>query len=86
MVNVTELEEVSFSVIQYLKTADDKYSLLNRDNFTQPIQIFVSQIEKTFSQFLSAILISTLNFEHFQKKENPHSRCISEIKDSKKGD
>ena len=50
-------------------TAGEKYSLLNRDNFTQPIQILVSQKEKTFCQFLSAFLKSTLNFEHFQKKK-----------------
>ena len=35
-------------------TTDDKYSLLNRDNLRQPIQI----------QFLK----SELNFEHFQTK------------------
>ena len=32
-------------------TANDKYSLLNRDNLTQPIQIELSQKQKTFSQF-----------------------------------
>ena len=49
-------------------TADDKYCLLYRDNLTQPIQIRLSQKQKTFSQFFSAFLKSTLNFEHFQKK------------------
>ena len=67
-------------------TADDKYSLLNRDNLTQPIQILLSQKQKTFSQFLSSFFKSTLNFEHFQKKDDPHSRCISEITVSEKGD
>ena len=47
---------------------DDKYSLVYRDNLTQPIQIRLSQKQKSFSQFFSAILKSTLNFEHFQKK------------------
>ena len=32
-------------------SADGKYSLLNRDNLTQPIQMQVSQIQKTFSEF-----------------------------------
>ena len=32
-------------------TDDDKYSLLNRDNLTQPIQIILSQKEKTFFHF-----------------------------------
>ena len=49
-------------------TDDDKYSLLYRDNLTQPIQILLSQKQKTFSQFFSAFLKSTLNSEHFQKK------------------
>ena len=36
--------------------ADDKYSLLNRDNLMQPIQILVPQKQKTFSQILSTFL------------------------------
>ena len=67
-------------------TDHDKYSLLYRDNLTQPIQILLSQKQKTFSEFFSAFLKSTLNFEHFQQKEYPHSRCISQITVSKKGD
>ena len=67
-------------------TADDKYSLLNSDNLTQSIQTLLSQKEKTFSQIFSSFLKSTLNFEHFQKKDDPHSRCISEITVSEKGD
>ena len=66
-------------------TPGDKYSVLNRDNFIQPIQILISQKEKTFSQLISAFLNSELNSEHLQKKDDPHSRCISEIMDSKKG-
>ena len=49
-------------------TDDDKYCLLYRDNLTQRIQILLSQKEKTFSQFFSPFLKSTLNFEHSQKK------------------
>ena len=49
---------------------DDKYCLLYGDNLTQPIQILLSQKQKTFSQFGCAFLKSTLNFEHFQKKIN----------------
>ena len=67
-------------------TADDKYSPLHRNNLTQPIQILLSQKEKTFSQFFSAFLKSTLNFEHSRKKDDPHSRCISQITVSEKGD
>ena len=60
-------------------TDDDKYFLLYRDNLTQPFQILLLQKEKTFFQFFSAFLKSTLNFKHSGKKDDPHSRCISEI-------
>ena len=65
-------------------TDDEKYSLLYRENLTQPIQILLSQKQKTFSQFFSAFLKSTLNFEHFQQKIHPHSRIISQITISEK--
>ena len=54
-------------------TADDRYSPLNRDNFMQQIQMKLSQKRKSFAAFLSAVLKSRLNFEHFQKKLDPHS-------------
>ena len=41
----------------------------------------LSQKENNFSQFYSPFFESTLNFEHFQKKDDPHSLCISEITD-----
>ena len=53
--------------------ADSKYSLLNRDNLTQPIQKQVSRKQKTSSEFFPAYLKFSLNFEHFQKKHDPHS-------------
>ena len=67
-------------------TDDDKYSLLYRDNLTQPIQIQLSQKQKTFSQYFAAFLKSKLNFEHFEQKEDPRSRCISQITVSEKDD
>ena len=67
-------------------TDDGKYSLLYRDNLTQQIQILLSRKQKTFSQLSSEILKPTLNFEHFQKKDDPHSRCSSQITISEKGD
>ena len=67
-------------------TDDEKYSLLYRENLTQPIQILLSQKEKTFSEFFSAFSKSTLNFEHFQKRDHPHSRIISQITVSEKGE
>ena len=67
-------------------TDDDKYSLLYRDNLMQPIQILLSQKQKNFSQFFSSFLKSTLNFERFRKKDDPHRRCISQISVSEKSD
>ena len=67
-------------------TDDEKYSLLYRENLTQPIQILLSQKPKTFSRLSSKILNPTLNFEHFQKKDDPHSRCSSQITVPEKGD
>ena len=65
---------------------DGKYSLLYRDNLTQQIQILLSQKPKTFSKLSSEILSPTLNFEHFQKKDDPLSRCSSQINVPEKGD
>ena len=67
-------------------TDDEKYSLLYRDNLTQQIQILLSQKPKTFSQLFSEIFKPALNFEHLQKKHDPHSRCSSQITISEKGD
>ena len=54
-------------------TADGNYSLLNRDNLTQPIGTPLSQKHKAFPQFFLAFSKFTLNFEHFQKRDDPHS-------------
>ena len=47
-------------------TAHDKYSLLNRGNLTQQIQIHLSKKQKSFSKLFYAFLKSTLNFVQFQ--------------------
>ena len=61
---------------------DEKYPVLNRDNLTIPIQMQLSQKQKTFSQFFAAFLKSTLNFKHFESKDDPHRFCIFEVTDS----
>ena len=67
-------------------TDDDKNCLLYRENLTQAIQLQLSRKQKTFSEFFSAFLEFTLYFEHSGKKDDPHSRCISDITVSEKGD
>ena len=53
--------------------ADGEYSLLDRDNLTQRIQMELSRKQKTFFEFFSSFLKSQLNLEHFQNKDDPHS-------------
>ena len=62
--------------------ADEKYLVLHRNNLTVPIQIQLSKKQKKISKFFAAFLESKLDFEHFEKKDDPHSFCISEITDS----
>ena len=54
-------------------SADDKYFLLDRDNLTQRIQMLLSPKQKALPQFFFSFLKSSLNLEHFQEKDNPHS-------------
>ena len=54
-------------------TADDQYSLLNRDNLTQQNRTQLSQKQKAFSQFFLAFSKYTLKFEDFEKRDDPHS-------------
>ena len=61
---------------------EEKYRVLNEDNLTIPIQMQLSQESKTFSLFFAAFSKSTLNFKYFEKKDDPHSFCISKITDS----
>ena len=67
-------------------TDDRKYSLPYRDNLTQQIQILLSQKSKNYCQLSSKILKPPLNFEHFQKKDDPHSRFSAQITVSEKDD
>ena len=54
-------------------TVNDKHYLLDRDNLTEPIQMQLSQKQKTFSEFFFAFLKSILNFKHLAKKDDPRS-------------
>ena len=65
-------------------SAVKKYSLPNRGNLTHPIQMQLSRKQKPFSESFSAYFKSTLNFEHFGKKHDPHSLFISELTASEK--
>ena len=62
--------------------SDEKYPVLNRDYWTIPIQLQLSKKQKTFSQFFAAFLKTSWNFKRFEKKDEPHRFCISEITNS----
>ena len=49
-------------------TANDKYSLINKDKWMQTIQKHLPQKQNNFSEYFSEFFESALNFEHFQKK------------------
>ena len=65
-------------------TSNYDYSRSDRENLLLPIQLQLSDKLKTFSQFFIAFLESTSNFEHFEKKDEPHSSSIYEVTDSER--
>ena len=50
----------------------------------EPIQMQLSRKQKRFSEFFAAFLKSSLNFEHFQMKDDSSSRGVSKITESEK--
>ena len=62
----------------------DKNSIPNRAYLTQPIQMQLSQKQKIFAKYFPAFSKSSLNFEHFGKKDDAHSFFISEMTASEK--
>ena len=62
--------------------ADDEFPVLNKDNLMIPIQSQLSQKQRNFCQFLTAFLKYGLNFEYFEKQDDPNRFCISDITDS----
>ena len=63
-------------------TAHQRYLVLHRDISRSPIQMQLSQKEKTFCQFLAAFFKSILDFKHFASKDDPQRFCILEVTDS----
>ena len=54
-------------------------------NFTQQLEVLLSQKQKTFSRLFLAFLKCALNLEHFQKKDEYPSIVISKVNDSERG-
>ena len=61
----------------FFNTSSDgyKYSLLNRDDLTQPTQMQLSLKGKKFFSIFSKFLTCRLSFEHFQKKNMSSILC-----------
>ena len=64
-------------------TTDDKYSLLNRDNLTQEIQMQLSKKQKPSCEFFSSFLKCISNFEHFVKWMTFTAYVFSKIRTTK---
>ena len=60
-------------------TVDSRYPVQDCENLQLPIQRQLSEKWHTVSQFLVPFVQSTSNFKHFEKKDDFHSQCISEI-------
>ena len=59
-----------------------KYPVLTRDNLKTPIQMQLSQKQKTFSDFFAGYLKSRLSFKCFGEKYDRHRFRTSDIMDS----
>ena len=62
-------------------TLDENYFLCNRKNLRQPIQIKLSKKINIFSEFFTGFQKFTFNIKFFEKKDEFHSLCLSEIID-----
>ena len=54
-------------------TAEGKYPVQDWENLPLPMQMLLSDIWKTFSQFFVPFLESTEYFKHFERKDDRHS-------------
>ena len=63
--------------------SDEKYFPGNRENLQERTEMKLPKKLKVFPEFFTAILKSTFNFEHFEKKDESHSLYVSRIMDCK---
>ena len=52
--------------------ADEKYPVLNRDNLTIPIQMQLSQKQKSFPLFFAEFFKTATNLKYFGKNDDRH--------------
>ena len=63
---------------------DENYPVLNRENLRIPIQMILSEKQKSCSQFFDAFLKSRSKSGHFERKLDPHRFYISDNTDTEK--
>ena len=66
-------------------TTDDKYSRRNMLNFTERLEVPLSQKRKSFSGFFVPFLKCALNLKHLERKDDYSSLVISKVIDSERG-
>ena len=64
--------------------ANYEYSHRSQANLPLLVQMQLSEKLATFSKFFIPFSKSTLNFEHFFKKNEPHGSNISKVIDSER--
>ena len=62
-------------------SADGNYHVHGCENLQFPVEMQLSEKRKPFSEVFFLFLDSTSNSEHFERKDDRHSLCISEITD-----
>ena len=72
---LSEIVGVFFNTL----TDDDKYPVQDCKNLPLPIQMQLSEKRKTLFQFFVPFLGSESSFKRFERKDDRHSQCISEI-------
>ena len=60
-------------------TDDDKYPVQDCKNLPLPIQMQLSSKRRILFQFFVPFLGSESSFKRFERKDDRHSQCISEI-------
>ena len=60
-------------VFVYTLSSDGSYPVQGCENLQLPIQMQLSEKQKTFPQFFVWFLESTSNFEDFERKDDHHS-------------
>ena len=71
--NVSLVTDEILGVFFNTLTADGKYPVQGCGNVQLPIQIILSEKQKTFSEIFVPFLDSISNFEHFERKDDRHS-------------